>query len=161
MSIVPRLCKVQKNTVLPELFKLKFISLQFASDQQLKATYELVKAKDEKEIHQKVHNMTRYSSQFVNGFHVHDKVLRMDDMLVTPTTLHKVINNRLHDYRHGRSNMFTAVKDIWFSYFNRKTAVMAENCRNLLQRVMNSDLYVHGKIYVYFRDQGSQIKYSI
>ena len=148
MSIVPRQCKiVQKNTVLPELFKLRFINLQFASDQQLKAIYELVKAKDDKEIQQKVHNMTRYSSQFVNGFHVRDNVLRMDEMLVSPTTLHKIINNILHDYRHGRSSMFKAVKDIWFSYFNQNTAVMAESCRNLLQRVMDSDLYVHGKIY--------------
>ena len=53
----------------------------------------------------------------------------MDDKLVIPITLHKAINNRLHHYHHGKSNMFTVAKDIWFPYIHRKIAVMAENCR--------------------------------
>ena len=44
MSILPRNCKiVQKNTALPELFNLKFIESQYASEPQLQAFYEMVK----------------------------------------------------------------------------------------------------------------------
>ena len=64
MSIVPRNWKiVQKNIALPELFNLEFIESLDASDTQLQAIYDLVKAKDS-EIQQKVHNMNRYYSQF-------------------------------------------------------------------------------------------------
>ena len=55
MSKVPRNCKIrQKNTALPEIFNLKFIESQYASDPQLQAIYEMVKAKAP-EIKQKVH----------------------------------------------------------------------------------------------------------
>ena len=129
MSIVPKNCKiVQKNTTLPELFNLKCIESQHASDPQLQAIYEMVKAKDP-DIQQKVHNMNRYYSQFVNDFHVRDKMLRMDDKLVIPNILHKAINNRLHYYHDGKSNMFAAAKDVWFPYIHRNIAAMAENCR--------------------------------
>ena len=49
-------------------------------------------------------------------------------------TLQEVINNRLHDYRYGKSNMLTAVKDIWFPHFNRITAAVAENCRECIAK---------------------------
>ena len=94
-------CKiVQKNTALPELFNLRFNESQNASDPQVQAIYEMVKAKDT-EIQQKVHRMNRYYSQLVNDFHVRDNVLWIDDKLLIPNTLHKGINNRLHYYHHG------------------------------------------------------------
>ena len=88
----------------------------------------MVKAEDP-EIQQKVHNMNRYYSQFVDDFHVRDKVLWMGDKLVIPNILHKAINNRLHCYHHGKSNLFTAAKDAWFPYIHRNIVAMAENCR--------------------------------
>ena len=133
MSIVPRNCKIiQKNTALHELFNLEFIESQYASDPQIQAIYEMVKTKHP-EIQQKVDRMNRYYSQFVNDFHVRGNVLWMDDKLVIPNTLHKAINNRLHYYHHGRSNMFTAAKDIWFPYVHRNIAAMAESARRLVR----------------------------
>ena len=137
MSIVPRNCKTkQKNTALRELFSLRFIESKNASDPQLQAIYEMAETKDP-ELQQKVHRMNRYYSQFVNDFHVRDKVLWMDDKLVIPNTLHKVINNRLHYYHHGKSNMFTTAKDIWFPYIHRNIAAMAENCRECTEAGKN------------------------
>ena len=129
MSIVPRNCKIlQKNTALPELFNLRFIDSQYASDPQLEAIYQMVTTKH-LEIQQKVHRTNRYYSQFVKDFHVRDNVLWMDDKQVIPKSLHKAINNRLHYYHHERSNMFTAAKDIWFPYIHRNIEAKAENCR--------------------------------
>ena len=48
--------------------------------------------------------------------------------------LYKVMNNRLHDYRHGKSNMLTAVKDVWLPQFNLIIAVVAENCRECIAK---------------------------
>ena len=73
--------------------------------------------------------MNRYYSQFVNDFHVRDNVLWMDDKQVKKNIEHKAINNRLHYYHHGKSNIFKAAKDIWFPYIHRNIAAMAENCR--------------------------------
>ena len=53
----------------------------------------------------------------------------MKGKLVTPNTLHNDMNNRLHYYHHGKTNIITAAKGIWFPYIYRNFAAMAENCR--------------------------------
>ena len=53
----------------------------------------------------------------------------MDDKLVIPNILHKAINNGLHYYHHGKSNIFTAAKNVWFPYFYRNIAAMPEKCK--------------------------------
>ena len=96
----------------------------------------MVKAKDQ-EIQQKVHNMNRYCSYFVIDFHVSDNVLWMEDKVVIPNILHKPINNRMHYYHHGKSNMFAAAEDVWIPYIHRNIAAMAENCRDCTAAVKN------------------------
>ena len=52
----------------------------------------------------------------------------MDGRKTSNTELYHIIN-RLHYYHHGKSNMFTGAKDIWFPYTHKNIALMAENCR--------------------------------
>ena len=37
-------------------------------------------------------------------------------------------NNRIHAYHHGKTNMFDAAKDVWYPYFYRSIASIAEDC---------------------------------
>ena len=53
----------------------------------------------------------------------------MDERLVIPNTLQTAINNRLHYYHYGKSNMYEAAKDIWYPYMFRSLATIAGNCR--------------------------------
>ena len=55
--------------------------------------------------------MNRYYSQFVNDFYDKENVVWMDDKLVIPMNLQTAINNRIHAYHHGKTNMFDAAKD--------------------------------------------------
>ena len=52
----------------------------------------------------------------------------MDEKLVIPINLQSAINNRIHAYHHGKSNMFEAVKDVWYPYIYRSIASIAEGC---------------------------------
>ena len=56
----------------------------------------------------------------------------MDDKLVIPNSSHTAINNRLHYYHHGNSNMFAAAKDICYPYIHRNIANMAEKCQECI-----------------------------
>ena len=54
----------------------------------------------------------------------------MDEKLLIPNALHAAaVNNRLHYYLHGKSNMYEATKDIWYPYIYRSLASIEENCR--------------------------------
>ena len=90
-----------------------------------------MKTKDRKTA-SKIYAMIRYYAQFVNDFHIKDNCLWMEDKLVVPNSLHTAINNRLHFYHHGKSNMFAAVKDIRYPYIHRNIASMAENCQECI-----------------------------
>ena len=70
--------------------------------------------------------MNRYYSQFVNDFSVKENVVWMDEKLVIPINLQTSINNRIHAYHHGKTNMFDAAKDVWYPYIYRSIASMAE-----------------------------------
>ena len=72
--------------------------------------------------------MNRYYAQFVNDFSVKENVVWMDEKLVIPINLQSAINTRIHAYHHGQSNMFDAAKDVWYPYFNRSIASIAEGC---------------------------------
>ena len=52
----------------------------------------------------------------------------MDEKLVIPMNLQTAINNRIHAYHHGKTNMFDAAKDVWYPYIYRSIASMAEYC---------------------------------
>ena len=128
MSIIPRNCKiVNKATSLPDLFNLKFIEPNYVSDPQLSAIRDLIVTQDP-EIHQKITQMSRYYAQFVNDFSVKENVVWMDDKLAIPINLQSAINNRIHAYHHGKSNMFDAAKDVWYPYIYRSIASIAEGC---------------------------------
>ena len=128
MSIIPRNCKiVNKATSLPDLFNLKFIESNYVSDSQLSAIRDLIVTQDP-EIHEKVFQMNRYYAQFVNDFSAKENVVWMDDKLVIPINLQSAINNRIHAYHHGKSNMFDAAKDVWYPYIYRSIASIAEGC---------------------------------
>ena len=72
--------------------------------------------------------MNRYYSQFVNDFYDEENVVWMDDKLVIPMNLQTAINNRIHAYHHGKTNMFDAAKDAWYPYIYRSIASIAEDC---------------------------------
>ena len=128
MSIIPRNCKiVNKVTSLPDLFNLKFIESNYVSDPQLSAIRDLIVTQDP-EIHEKITEMNRYYAQFVNDFSVKENVVCMDDKLVIPINLQSAINNRIHAYHHGKSNMFDAAKDVWYPYIYRSIASIAKGC---------------------------------
>ena len=121
MSIIPRNCKiVNKVTSLPDLFNLKFIESNYVSDPQLSAMRDLIVTQDP-EIHEKISEMNRYYAQFVNAFSVKENVVWMDEKLVILINLQSAINNRIHAYHHGKSNMFDAAKDV-------SIASIAEGC---------------------------------
>ena len=126
MSIIPRNCKiVNKVTSLPDLFNLKFIESNYVSDPQLSAIRDLIVTQDP-EIYEKISEMNRYYAQFVNDFSVKENVIWMDEKLVIPINLQSAINNRIHAYHHGKSNMFDAAKDVWYPYIYRSIASIAE-----------------------------------
>ena len=128
MSINPRNCKiVNKVTSLPDLFNLKFIESNYVSDPQLSAIRDLIVTQDP-EIHEKITEMNRYYAQFVNEFSVKENVVWMDEKFVIPIDLQSAINNRIHAYQHGKSNMFDAAKDVWYPYIYRSIASIAEGC---------------------------------
>ena len=128
MSIVPRGYKiVSKITSLPELFNLQFIESNYVSDPQLSAIRELFITRDPK-ILEKILAMNRYYSRFVNNFYVKENVVWMDNKLVIPMNLQTAINNRIHAFHKGNSNKFDAAKDLWYPYFYRSIASIAENC---------------------------------
>ena len=54
-----------------------------------------------------------------------DGCLWMDERLVIPNILQAAVNNRLHYYHHGKSNMYEAAKIIWYPYMFR----MFRNCQ--------------------------------
>ena len=112
MSIIPRNFKiVNKATSLPDLFNLKFIESNYVSDPQLSAIRDLIVTKDP-EIHEKITEMNRFYAQFANDFSVKENVVWMDEKLVIPINHQSAINNRIHAYQHGKSNMFDAAKDV-------------------------------------------------
>ena len=126
MSIIPPNCKiVNKITALPDLFNLKFIESNYVSDPQLSVIRDLIVSKD-RNIHEKVTAMMRYYSQFVNDFK--ENVVWMDEKLVIPMNLQTAISNRIHAYHHGKTYMFDAAKDVWYSYIYRSIASIAEDC---------------------------------
>ena len=51
----------------------------------------------------------------------------MDEKFVIPINLQPAINNRMHAYHHGKTNMFDAAKDVWYPYIYRSIASMAED----------------------------------
>ena len=113
MSIVPRGYKiVSKITSLPELFNLQFTESNYVSDPQLSTVREFIITKDPKN-HEKVSAMNRYYSQFKINFYVKKNVVWMNEKLVIPMNLQTAINNRIHAFHHGKSNMFDAAKDVW------------------------------------------------
>ena len=129
MSIIPRNCKiVNKITSLPDLFNLKFIESNYVSDPQLSAIRDLIVTQDP-DIHEKISAMNRYYAQFVNDFSVKENVVWMDEKLVIPINLQTAINNRIHAYHHGKTNMLHAAKDVWHPYIYRSIASIAEECR--------------------------------
>ena len=65
----------------------------------------------------------------LQDFHVEDGGLWMDERLVIPNTLQTAINNRLHYYHHGNSNMYEAANDIWYPYMFQCLATIVGNCR--------------------------------
>ena len=128
MSIIPRNCKiVNKITSLPDLFNLKLIESNYVSDPQLSAIRDLIVSQDPN-IHEKFNAMNRSYSQFVNDFSVKENVVWMEEKLVIPMNLQTAINNRIHAYHHGKSNMFDAAKDVWYPYIYRSIASIAEDC---------------------------------
>ena len=128
MSIIPRNCKiVNKFTALPDLFNLKFIESNYVSDHQLSAIRNLIVSKDPN-THEMVTAINRYYSQFVIDFYVKENVVWMDEKLVIPMNLQTAINNRIHAYHHGKTNMFVAAKDVWYPYIHRSIASIAEDC---------------------------------
>ena len=128
MSIIARNCKiVNKITSLPDLFNLRFIESNYVSDPQLSAIRDLIVSQDPK-IHDKINAMNRYYSQFVNNFLVKENVVWMDEKLVIPMNLQTTINNRIHAYHHGKSNIFDAAKDVWYPYIYQSIASIAEDC---------------------------------
>ena len=128
MSIIPRNCKiVNKVTSLPDLFNLKFIESNYVSDPQLSAIRDLIVTQNP-EIHKKISEINRYYAQFVNDFSVKEKVVWMDEKLVILFNLQSAINNRIHAYHHGKTNMFDAAKDVWYPYIYRSIASIAEGC---------------------------------
>ena len=52
----------------------------------------------------------------------------MDEKLVIAINLQSAINNRIHVYHHGKSNMFDAAKDVWYPYIYRSIASIAKGC---------------------------------
>ena len=128
MLIIPRNCKiVNKVNSLPDLFNLKFIESNYVSDPQLSAIRDLIVTQDP-EIYEKISEMNRYYAQLVNDFSVKENVVWMDEKLVIPINLQSAINNRIHAYHHGKSNMFDAAKDVWYPYIYRSIASIAEGC---------------------------------
>ena len=87
-----------------------------------------LKVSQDPNIHDKINAMKRYYSQFVNDFLVKENVVWMDEKLVIPMNLQTAINNRIHAYHHGKSNMFDAAKDVWYPYIYRSIASIAEDC---------------------------------
>ena len=71
--------------------------------------------------------MNGYYSQFVNDFYVKENGVWMDEKLVIPMNLQTAINNRIHAYHHGITNMFDAVKTVWYPHIYRSIASMAED----------------------------------
>ena len=57
-----------------------------------------------------------------------ENVVWMDEKLVIPMNIQTAINNRIHAYHHGKTNMFDAAKDVWYPYIYRSIASMAEDC---------------------------------
>ena len=53
----------------------------------------------------------------------------MDDNLAIPKTSQTAVNIRLHYYHRGKTNMYEAAKDIWYTYIYRSLASIAGNCR--------------------------------
>ena len=128
MSIIPRNCIiVNKVTSLPDLFNLKFIESNYVSDPQLSAIRDLIVTQDP-EIHEKISEMNRYYAQFGNEFSVKENVVWMDEKLVIPINLQSAINNRIHAYHHGKTNMFDAAKDVWDPYISHSIASIAKGC---------------------------------
>ena len=112
MSVIPRNCKVvSKQTALQELFNFRFKETQYSSDPQLRAIFEMIKCKDP-QLLTKIAAMSKYYAQYTQDFHVRDGCLWMDERLVIPNILQAVVNNRLHNYHHGKSSMYDAAKDI-------------------------------------------------
>ena len=79
-------------------------------------------------IHETITAMKRYYSRFVNDFYVKENVVWMNEKLVIPMNLQTAINNRIHAYHHGKTNMFDAAKDVWYPYIYRSIASIAEDC---------------------------------
>ena len=128
MSILPRGYKiVSKITSLPELFSLQFIEANYVSDPERSAVREFFIANDPK-IHKKVSAMNRYNFQFVNDFYGKENVVWMNEKLCIPMNLQTAINNRIHAFHIGKTNVIDAAKDVWYSYIYRSIATIAENC---------------------------------
>ena len=128
MSNVPRGYKIVSKIIsLLELFNLQFIESNYVSDPQLSAIREIIITRDPK-THEKVPAMNRYYSQFVKNFYIEENVLWMDEKLFTPMNFQTAINNRIHPFPHGKSNMLDAAKDVWYPYIYHSLASIAENC---------------------------------
>ena len=81
------------------------------------------------DFHTKITAMSKYYAQYTQDFQVKNGCLWMDEKLVIPNTLKTAVNNRLHYYHHGKSNMYEAAKDISYPYFYCSLAIIAGNCR--------------------------------
>ena len=127
MSVIPRNCKgASKQIALPELFNLLFMELQYSSDPQLQAIIEMIKCNPH--LQTKIAAMSKYYAQYTQDFHMKDECLWMDERLVIPNTLQAAVNNRLHYYHHGKSNMYDAAEDICYPYMFCSLAKIAGNC---------------------------------
>ena len=109
------------------MFNLKFIKSNYVSDPQLSAIRDLIVTQDY-DIHEKISAMNRYYAQFVYDFSVKENVVWMEEKLVIPINLQTAINNRIHAYHHGKTNVFDAAKDVWYPYIYRSIASMAKEC---------------------------------
>ena len=78
---------------------------------------------------EKVRAMGAYLGQHTHDFHVLENCLWMDERLVIPIPLRKAVMSRLHCFHHGRSNMFDAARDVWFTYLHRSLVAAADGCK--------------------------------
>ena len=115
---------VSKITLLPEQFNLKFKESIYKSDPQVTVIPDMIKERDPNK-HSKTYAMNRYHAQFVKELHVRGNVVWMDDKLVIPKDSAIAINNRIHYYHYGKSNLFQATKDIWFPCIYQSIASIA------------------------------------
>ena len=129
MSVIPRDCKIaKKSDALPELFNLKLVEAKYKGDPQMRTIKALVESKDPK-LERMIRAMGAYLGQHTNDFHVHENCLWMDERLVIPIPLRKAVVKRIQCFHYGRSNMFDAVRDVWFPYLHRILVAAADGCK--------------------------------